>query len=369
MHIGIDASRAARPQRTGTEAYSLHLIRGLLALDQESGYTLYFNQPPEPGLLPDAGNCRHRVISFPRLWTHLRLSAEMLTRPPDVLLVPAHVLPLVHPRRSLVTVHDLGYLHEPEAHRALDRFYLDLSNRYHARAAARVLAISEATRDDLVRHYGVAPERVTVTHLAADASFRPVTDPDLITAARAEHGIGPDYFLYVGTLQPRKNLSRLIRAFARVAAGRPGLQLVLAGKKGWLYDGILRQAESLGLSGRVIFPGYVGAEDLPALYSGALAFAFPSLYEGFGMPALEAMACGAPVLASNVSSLPEVVGDAGLLVDPTDEAALAAALERLASEPALRAELRQRGLARARLFSWERCAGETLEAIRAVGSS
>ena len=173
MHIGIDASRATRPQRTGTEAYSLHLIRGLLALDRENDYTLYFNQPPDPGLLPARPGCRLRVIPFPRLWTHLRLSAEMLRRPPDVLLVPAHVLPLVHPRRSLVTIHDLGYLHEPEAHRALDRLYLDLSNRYHARAAARLLAISQATRDDLIRQYGVAPERVTVTQLAADESLPP----------------------------------------------------------------------------------------------------------------------------------------------------------------------------------------------------
>lgn len=368
MHIGIDASRAARPQRTGTEAYSLHLIRGLLALDQQNDYTLYFNQAPAPGLLPEGPRCRHRVIPSPRLWTHLRLSAEMLRRPPDVLLVPAHVLPLSHPRRSLVTVHDLGYLHEPGSHRALDRLYLDLSNRHHARAAARLLAISRATRDDLVRRYGVPEERITVTHLAAGEAFRPVEDAAIVAAVRQRYGAGPEYLLYVGTLQPRKNLARLIRSFARVAAGHPGLQLVLAGKQGWLYGEILAEAQRLGLAGRVLFPGYVDEADLPALYSGALAFVFPSLYEGFGMPGLEAMACGAPVVASNVSSLPEVVGDAGLLVDPTDEAALAAALERVCGDAALRAGLRQRGLARARLFSWERCARETLEAIRVTAA-
>ena len=363
MHIGIDASRAARPQRTGTEAYSLHLIRGLLALDQENDYTLYFNQPPVFGLLPASPRCRQSVIPFPRLWTHLRLSAEMLRRPPDILLVPAHVLPLVHPRRSLVTVHDLGYLHEPQAHRLLDRMYLDLSNRYHARVALRLLAISHATKSDLVRHYDVAPERISVTQLAADASFRPVMDTAAIAAVRARYGIGPTYVLYVGTLQPRKNLVRLVQAFATVAAAHPNLQLVLAGKQAWQYRQLLAQVQRLGLAGRVLFPGYVDAADLPALYSGALAFAFPSLYEGFGMPALEAMACGTPVLASSVSSLPEVVGDAGLLVDPTDIPALAAALSRLVAEPDLRAELRQRGLVRARAFSWERCARETLAAI------
>lgn len=363
MHIGIDASRATRGQRTGTEGYSLQLIRALLALDVTDRFTLYFNQAPEPGLLPEGVRVRHRVVPMARLWTHVRLSVEMLRHPPDVLLVPAHVLPLIHPRRSVVTVHDLGYLHEPAAHRTLDRLYLDLSNRYHARAATRLLAISQATRDDLVRTYGVSPERVTVTQLAADASFRPA-DQAAVDAARARYGLGQRYFLYVGTLQPRKNLPRLVRAFAQVAADRPGLQLALAGKQGWMAEGIRAEVARLGVQGSVVFTGYVPAEDLPALYTGALAFAFPSLYEGFGMPALEAMVCGAPVVASNVSSLPEVVGDAGLLVDPTDEAALANALARVADDADLRTELRARGLARAKLFSWERCARETLAAMR-----
>lgn len=373
MRIGIDASRATRAERTGTEGYSLQLIRRLLAIDSESQYLLYFNQPPPPGLLPESPQRRDRVLTFPRLWTHLRLSAEMAFHPPDLLFVPAHVLPLVCPRRTVVTVHDLGYLHEPQAHRLLDRLYLDLSARYHARVATRLLAISQATRDDLVRHYGVRPERVSVTYLAADETYAPVPDMARIAGVKARCGIAGEYLLFVGTLQPRKNLVRLVRAFAEATGSggqspdqpeHPPPLLVLAGKKGWWSGELMGVVKELGLEGRVVFPGYVPASDLPALYSGATAFVFPSLYEGFGMPVLEAMACGTPVLAANVSSLPEVVGDAGLLVDPTDTGALAAAMRRLVDDAALRSELRRRGLARAGLFSWERCARETLAALR-----
>jgi glycosyltransferase involved in cell wall biosynthesis len=378
MLIGLDASRAASAQRTGTEGYSLHLIRALLEIDQRNEYVLYFHRPPRPGLFPASPRWRARVIPFPRLWTHVRLSLEMLTAPPDVLFVPAHVLPLVRPRRSVVTVHDLGYRHEPQAHRLLDRLYLELSTRYNARAASHVIADSTATKRDLVQLYGTDPDRITVIPLGLDELFQPVTDPARLADVRARYGIPGDYLLYVGTLQPRKNLVRLIEAWARVIAdcrlqiadlGR--WTLVLAGKKGWLYEEIFATVRRLGLEGRVLFPGYVPEEDLPALLSGATAFVWPSLYEGFGLPVLEAMACGTPVIAANVSSLPEVVGDAGLLVDPLDSEALAAAMQRLLADAdpstplraSLRAELRQRGLARAKLFSWPRCARETLAVL------
>ena len=177
--------------------------------------------------------------------------------------------------------------------------------------------------------------------------------------------------LYVGTLQPRKNLARVIEAFARAAAAPAfaGLQLVLAGKKGWLYDDLFAQVERMGLAGRVLFPGYVDDADLPALLSGALAFVFPSLYEGFGIPVLEAGACGVPVITSNTSSLPEVAGDAALLVDPHDVDAIAEAMTRLVTDEALRAELSRRGLANVQRFSWEKCARETLAVLLEAGSS
>jgi len=373
MLIGIDASRATATRRTGTENYSLHLIRGLLALGQEHRVRLYFNQVPSPGLLP--GSAEQRVIPFPRLWTHVRLSWEMLALPPDLLFVPSHVLPLVHPRRSVVTVHDLGYLYYPEAHTLSQNLYLRWSTRYNARTAARALADSEATRRDLIRHYGILPEKIVVVYPGRDENLAPVTDPALLAATRTRYGIPGPYLLYVGTLHPRKNLVRLIQAFASLLQSSipntqypiSNLQLVLAGQKGWLYDEILTQVRRSGLADRVVLTGYVPDADLPALLSGALAFVFPSLYEGFGLPVLEAMACGTPVVCSGVSSLPEVAGDAALLVDPLDTEAWAAALRQIAADEGLRRELAERGFRQVQKFSWRRCAGETLQVLEEVG--
>jgi glycosyltransferase involved in cell wall biosynthesis len=369
MLIGIDASRATWQERTGTENYSLHLIRHLLALEGDHCYRLYFNHPPPMELFPTTDDLELQVMPFPRLWTHLRLSWEMARQPPDVLFVPAHVLPLVHPQSSVVTVHDLGYLHYPEAHRLLDRLYLDFSTRYNARAARRVIAVSQATKDDLVQHYGIEPDKITVVHSGYDETMQPVEDKATIEKVKARYGIGGDYVLYVGTLQPRKNLGRLLEAYAMVRKQANDTRkgeapcLVIAGRKGWLYDQIFRQVEELGLETEVIFPGYVPQGDLPALLSGARLFVFPSLYEGFGLPVLEAMACGTPVLCSNVASLPEVAGEAALLVDPLDVKSIAEAMNRLLGDEELRSHLVERGYQQVRRFSWERCARETLAVL------
>jgi glycosyltransferase involved in cell wall biosynthesis len=366
MLIGIDASRAATRERTGTENYSLQLIRHLLALESGHRYRLYFNRPPTVELFPMRADLELRVMPFPRLWTHVRLSWEMARQPPDMLFVPAHVLPMVHPRSSVVTVHDLGYLHYPGAHPLLDRLYLDLSTRYNARAARRVIAVSQATQDDLVQYYGLEPDKITVVYSGWDERMRPVEDEGTIERVKARYGIRGEYVLYMGTLQPRKNLGRLLEAVARLRkeaqrGKAPGL--VIAGRKGWLYDPIFQQVERLGLESEVVFPGYVPQDDLPALLSGARLFVFPSLYEGFGLPVLEAMACGTPVVCSNVSSLPEVAGDAALLVDPLDVKGMAEAMNRLVQDEGLRTELVERGYRQVRQFSWERCARETLAVL------
>jgi glycosyltransferase involved in cell wall biosynthesis len=293
----------------------------------------------------------------------------MLTRPPDVLFVPAHVLPLIHPRRSVVTVHDVGYLSYPEAHRSADRRYLDWSTRWNAHQATAVLADSQATKDDLVRAYGVDPGKVHVVYLGRDEAVAPVTDRVRLADVQCRYGIATPYLFYVGTLQPRKNLARVIDAFARVAGRLGDVQLVLAGKRGWLYDDLFAQVTRLGLERRVVFPGYVDDADLAALLSAALALVFPSLYEGFGIPVLEAGACGLPVITSNTSSLPEVAGDAALLVDPHDVDAIAEAMYRLATDPELRAELARRGQENVKRFSWEKCARETLAVLLEAGGT
>jgi len=363
MLIGIDASRSVTVHPTGTEVYSQRLIRALLALDSPHRFRLYLRSLSPAGVFPGA---ELRVIPFPYLWTHLRLSWEMARCPPDLLFVPAHVLPLVHPHASLVTVHDLGYLYFPRAHPWRQRLYLDLSTRWNARAAAHILADSEATKTDLVARYGTPPEKITVVYPGRDETLAPVRDLATIEAVKARYGIAGDYFLYLGTLQPRKNLVRLVTAFAHLATQSPSHpipRLVLAGKRGWLYGDLFTKVRHLGLEGHVCFPGYVSDEDKAALLSGAFTFVFPSLYEGFGLPVLEAQACGCPVITSATSSLPEVAGDAALLVDPGDTGAIAAAMQRVVADPALRETLAGRGFANVRRFSWTVCAESALSII------
>lgn len=362
MLVGIDASRAISRYPTGTEVYSRELTHALLQLGSSYRFRLYFRAPPPPDAFALA---ERRAIPFPRLWTHVRLSWEMVRRPPDVLFVPAHVLPLIHPRLSLATVHDLGYLHFPRAHPLAQRLYLDLSTRWNARAAAHLLVDSEATKDDLVDRYSAPAEKITVAYPGYDETLAPVRDAAAIAAAKARHGIAGDYFLYLGTLQPRKNLSRLVTAFAALRSAREesGPVLVLGGRKGWLYDDLFAQVRCLGLEDRVVFPGYVPEADKAALLSGALAFVFPSLYEGFGLPVLEAQACGCPVICSNTSSLPEAAGEAAVLVDPVDTAALAQGMARVRDDAALRGALIERGSANLDRFSWKRCAETVLGTI------
>jgi glycosyltransferase involved in cell wall biosynthesis len=351
MLIAIDASRAARPRPTGTEAYSRNLLRALVPLARRHRLDLYYDRQP-PLSLADR-HATERVVPLARLWTHARLSLELLRRRPDVLFVPSHVVPLVHPCPTVVTVHDLGYLRYRLAYRPAAWIYLLLSTIWSARVATRVIADSEATRRDLVRHAGIDPGRVDVVPLGVDPRFQP----------RRSGGGGPKYFLFVGTRQPRKNLARLLRAYA--AARRRGVrpELWIVGAAG----GASYRGEAIALPDGARALGYVEDEALPELYAGATALLLPSLYEGFGLPLLEGMASGVPVVGGRNSSMPEIVGEAGLLVEAEDEGAIEEALLRLAGEARLRAQLAERGLERARLFSWERTARETLEVLEKAG--
>ncbi|MCK6628756.1 MAG: glycosyltransferase family 4 protein [Anaerolineae bacterium] len=367
--FGIDASRAARAHRTGTETYSLELIKALAHLaSSERRFRLYTPHPPHHNDWPDSPFMETRVIPWPRLWTHLRLAAELQRHPPDALFVPAHVLPLHCPIPAVVTVHDLGYRHYPEAHRPFDRWYLDWTTRRHTRIAHHLIADSQATKDDLIRFYSADPARISVVYLGRDESLTPVNDPQIVAAVKARYNIEGIYFLYLGTLQPRKNLVRLVEAFqqALAALSDESLKLVIAGQQGWLYAEIFERVQQLGLENCVIFPGFIAAADKPALLSGALAYVFPSLYEGFGLPVLEAMACGTPVLTSNISSLPEVAGEAAVLVDPHQTAQIAAGLVQLAQDAGLRRHLVNEGFRQIQQFSWATAAAQILEILEKV---
>jgi glycosyltransferase involved in cell wall biosynthesis len=354
--IGVDASRITR-QLTGTETYTLHVLRNLLVDDQRNDYRLYLNRPIPTGLLPLRGRVTAKVIRLPRLWTQVGLSTEMLRQPPDVLFVPSHVLPLVTPKRSVVVVYDVGHRFFPRAHGVLEWLYVEWAIRRHVRIATRLLTISEASKRDLVRLYGADPERIDVAYPAVDARFTPAS-VEHIEDVRLRHGLGKRYVLHLGTIKPRKNLPRLIRAFAQ--ADLPAdTQLALGGMTTFGAAAVEKAIEETGLRDRVRRLAYVPDEDLTALYSGAACVTIVSLYEGFGMPALEALACGAPLVASNRGSLPEIVGEAGVLVDPLDIGSIAAGLERAFCASAAR----EAGPRRAASFTWSAAARVTLQAL------
>lgn len=354
--IGIDTSRAIRTIQTGTEHYSRALVTALLTRPGERRYRLYFDRPPDDGF-GNAPIAEHRIIRMSRGWTHLGLGPEVARHPPDLLFVPSHVLPVVCPVPSVATIHDVGYLWHREAYSPLAWLLLHLGTLRNTRAD-RIIADSEATARDLVAHFRVEPQRIRVVYLGGPEAAQ-VSDS---AATRKAYHLPERYFLFVGTLQPRKNLRRLLQAFARIAPRYPDVALALAGQAGRGAPALVAEIGRLGLTERVQLLGYVPSAALPALFAGAVGFVFPSLYEGFGMPALDAMAWGTPVIAAATSSFPEVVGDAGVLVDPLDVAALASALERLLEEPSLREQLTVAGRIRAASFTWERCA-EGVEAV------
>jgi glycosyltransferase involved in cell wall biosynthesis len=363
--IGVDASRLAARQRTGTEQYTAHLLPALLDEPGEERYRLYLNREPA-GLASLPARAEVRAIPFPRLWTHLRLARELRRDPPDLLFVPAHVLPFPCPTPAVVTVHDLGYLRFPSAHPLSARLYLDLSTRWSARAARRVVAVSEATKRDLVAHYGVDAGKVDVVYHGVAPRFRPPDDPAAARATVEALGVRPPYLLAVGTVQPRKNYPRLIAAFARLRAEGHDLRLVIVGRAGWLAGSTLAAPAAAGVASHVHFAGYLPDEALPALYAGAACVAQVSLYEGLGMPAAEALACGAPLVCAQTSALPEVAGEAAIYCDPASADSIAAALRAALTDAPRRARLRELGLARAAEFTWRRCAAETLATLRAA---
>jgi glycosyltransferase involved in cell wall biosynthesis len=281
----------------------------------------------------------------------------MLCQPPDVLFVPSHVLPLITPKRSVVVVYDVGHRFFPRAHAVLEWLYVEWAIRRHVRIATRLLTISEASKRDLVRLYGADPERIDVAYPAVDERFVPASAED-VQRVRARYGLAERYVLHLGTIKPRKNLPRLIRAFAQ-AGLPPGTELALGGMTTFGGQAVETAIEQTGLGGRVRRLAYVPDEDLAALYSGAACVAIVSLYEGFGMPALEALACGAPLVASNRGSLPEIVGEAGVLVDPLDVGSIAVGLERAVGS----LSARESGPTRAAQFTWDAAARVTLQTL------
>jgi glycosyltransferase involved in cell wall biosynthesis len=364
MTLCFDLSAAAH-ERAGLGRYAARLAEALLPL--EPGLTAFINDPRKSKLAPPLSGLPTHTAHLPRKWWRLRAAAGYFGGPgleavfPGVTLFHAteHLLPRLARARSVFTLHDTAYLLFPQYHLLQNRLYLTLMMpRFIARADA-VICVSEATRRDAERFYQVPAEKLHVISEGVEARFQPITDSAALAAVRARYRLPERFILCVGTLEPRKNLPTLLDAYAALRARHPGVGLVLAGGKGWLYQSIFDRLRALGLEDVVQLPGYIPEADLPALINCAEVFAYPSVFEGFGLPPLEAMACGVPVACSNASSLPEVTGAAALSLPPGDVAAWVTALDRLLSEAALRADLRTRGLARARNFTWAAAAART----------
>ena len=364
MRIAIDA-HSVGTGLGGNESYATNLIEALAEIDSVNSYTLYVTRREAlerfSGRWPNV-SVRTTLPHTPLIRIPLTLSAELRRNPVDVLHVQ-FTSPPFSPCPVVVSIHDLSFEHLPQTFKWRSRKQLRITVRRSAREAAQVIALSEYARDDIINTYGVAPEKVSVIPLAAPAHFRPVLDEEQLQRVRQTYGIEGDYILSVGAIQPRKNLSRLVAAYSRLRRARPEgnlPKLVLVGKCAWLYDETLRSIKELGVSDSVILTGYVPESDLPALYSGALALVYPSYFEGFGLPPLEAMQCGTAVIVGDRTSLPEVVGDAGVMVDPFDEDDIAAAIEKVINDSNLREQLRVKGLERAKLFNWRKTARQTL---------
>jgi glycosyltransferase involved in cell wall biosynthesis len=354
--VGIDGSPAVRQHLTGTEVYARSIIEALAAIRGTRTMRVYANAVEAPAWLP--AGIDWRGIPFPRLWTHWRLRRALRRERPDVTFIPSHVLPVALGLKSVVTIHDLGHRHEPRSYSRAARWYLEATTRYAARHANRLIAVSQSTADDLTRFYGVPGGRVTVVHSGVDPRMRP-QEASRVADVTRRFKIADPYFLYVGRDHPRKNLGMLRRAFDD--ARRRGLDadLVLTGPG--------HDQQTSGSHLRVL--PYVSVEDLPALYAGAIALTLPSRFEGFGFPAIEAMACGTAVVASTAGALPEVVGAAGILLSPDDAGAWSQAMLELAGDPALQRRLIAAGRARSAEFSWEAAASNTWRVLDRVAAA
>lgn len=364
MVIGFDGSRAFIKNKTGTENYSYQLLKALSKIDRKNDYIIYL-RPGISGVGKWPSNFQFKTISWPRLWTQAGLAIQTFKDPIEVLFVSAHTLPLI--RRSglktVLSVHDLGAEYLPRMHQLKQALYLKWMTKFQLKTTTRLIAVSQATKDDLVKKVGCDPQKIRVVYEGYNSKQFKVQNHKFKVGTLV-NSLRP-YYLFVGTIQPRKNLERLIKAYqmylARGSAGFPP-SLVLVGSRGWLSDKIYKLPKKLGIEDKVKFLGYVSNHNLNDLYQGAIALTFPSLFEGFGLPILEAQACGCPVITSNLSSMPEVAGQGAILVDPYNINEIANAMIEVIDKN-VRARLIKNGLENVKRFSWEKCARETLEVL------
>ena len=369
MVIGIDASRAFRKERTGTEEYSYELIKRLVRLGSSHQFILYTDRKIEIGncrrrakaamvTARKLGNIKIKYMPFPRLWTQIRLSWEMLINPPDVLFIPAHAMPIVRPKKTVVTIHGLEYEYFPEAYSSFERWYLKWSTRFTSRHAWKIITPSQNTKRDLIKFYGTDSDKIRAIRHGFAKSKMMVNSKQITEKSRYP------YLLFIGRLEKRKNILRLIDAFCMLKQKyKIPHRLILVGKPGYGHKNSKFKIQNSKFKSDIIELGYVSQEEKFGLLKNADVFVYPSLYEGFGMPVLEAFSLGTPVVCSSASSLPEVAGNAAILVDPLDVYSIASGVWKILSDKKLNTECVQKGSIQVQKFSWDKCARETLSIL------
>jgi len=365
MHIAIDALEAGLENKVGMGNYADNLIRALAAIDSRNNYSLYVKRPLQTEFTVERENFHYRQLNSPLIrtfWTQCRIPMEVLLNRPDILHMPTgQKIPFFHPCKTVVTIFDLAYLNFPDYFQKSVKWRLQKFSEHALRNADKIIAISESTKKDILWAYDINEKLIEVVYFGVEDKFRPLKSKLEINEIKKKLDIRFPYILFAGVLQPRKNIPRLIRAFKKIIESyNQDLQLVIAGNKGWMYEQIFQTVKQCNIGERVVFTGYVQKQELIYLMNGAEIFVLPSLYEGFGMPILEAMACGTAVVCSNTSSMPEVAGNAAVLCDPYSEEDIAKSIIQLLANEQLRRKLIARGLERAKGFSWGKSAKQTL---------
>lgn len=363
--IAIDGYEANVSQRLGSSQVAFELIRNIEKIDRRNSYTIFLPSRPMDDLPGEREGFRYKIYRPGRFKTRLGIPLALFLSKdkPDVFFSPTHYIPQFTSVPRVVMIFDLAFFHFPELFTARDFLQMKEWTGYSIRNAEKIITISKASKKDIVSFYNIEPKKIAICYPGYDDQvFRPPPKDGDVSAVLKRYGISGSYIIFIGTIQPRKNLKRLIEAFVSI----DGLKLVVVGKttgpgrQAWMYQDILELPGKLGIKDKVVFTGFVPTADLPVLLGNAVAFALPSLWEGFGIPVLEAMACGTPVIVSEVSSLPEVVGDAGLLVNPESVTEIERAIRLVAADKKLRRKLSQAGLERAKQFSWEKMARDVI---------
>ncbi len=366
MLIAIDGVAANDENRVGVSMYTLELLRYFhTQANEKLQFTIYLKNPPRADLPKKTEYFRYRVVGGSFLWSRLFFPLALMRDPkPDIFFSPAHYLPSFVPCPAVVTIHDLAYEYYPAEFLKKDLYKLKNWTKSAVNKSRAVIAVSQNTKSDILKYYQTPSERVKVIY----NGFRSKSEflnskSETISKFKI---LNSKFLLFVGTLQPRKNIAILIEAFSTVVKSNKDLKLIIVGKRGWLYNSIFQKVSDLGLENKIKFTGYLPDSELAILYKNAAMMVLPSLYEGFGIPILEAMAAGCPVITSNVSSLPEIAGEAALYFNPHDSVELAGKIDMILKDKSMRDDLIKKGKARVGRFSWEKCGKETLELLTNV---